>query len=146
MQFYIFKKTAFCFIDRKELEDVRDEIFTFRKKGIFNWRLLKKYLKPEVIIDYFISAKFVQTDLWDWIKDKPRSSQMESILSNALKHIETSDDYDKFEAIVTEHNPFIELQTPSDDLIIQIDSKIEHLCYFSQLLKSYFFSKLQTKR
>lgn len=139
-----------CFIDRRELEDVRDELFTFRKKGIFNWSLLKKDLIPKVIIDSFISEEFVEEDLWDWIKDKPRSSQMESILSNALKHIQTSEEYDKFEAIVTTHNPNIELQTPSDDLIIQIDSKIEHLCYFSQLLKSLsvteIFTKLQTKR
>lgn len=139
-----------CFIDRKELEDVRDHFFTFRKKGIFNWRLLKEYLKPEVIIDSFISEEFVEEDLWDWIKDKPRSYQMESILSDALKHIQTSDDYDKFEAIVTKHNPYIELQTPRDDLIIQINSKIKHLCYFSQLFKSLivtdFFTKLQTKR
>lgn len=83
--------------------------------------MLKENLIADDCIDSFISEELVDSDLRDWIKKEPRRSEMESILRNALKKIQTTSDYDKFESIVVRQSPFIELKTPSDDLVV--DSK-----------------------
>ncbi|CAG2216048.1 OBSL1 [Mytilus edulis] len=58
---------------------------------------------------------FVEKDLWDQIKRYSRRYQLNSILSTAIKNIQTVDDYDKFEAIVVQCYPIIRLQTPNND-------------------------------
>lgn len=68
----------------------------------------------------------MDSDKWDYIQNESRRTQLDSILSNVLKHIYTSDDYAKFEKAMTSQN--IELRTPSVRLTIQGNSKL-HVFY-----------------
>lgn len=107
--------TAYTFVGRRNLQEARKEVFSFQRKVIFNWRVLKEYLQPVEVIDAFISVDLVEHDLWDWIRNDSHRSQVESILCNVIKHIQTLDDLNKFEAIVAEKCPYIELKTPTDE-------------------------------
>lgn len=107
--------TACTFVGRRNLQEAREEVFSFQRKVIFNWRVLKEYLQPVEAIDAFISEDLVEQDLWDCIKNDSHRSQVESILCNVIKHIQTMDDLIKFEAIVADKCRYIELKTPTDD-------------------------------
>lgn len=110
---------------RRNLTEARGKCYSAQRKGIFNWKLLKKSLNPIDIIDCFITSGFVTRDLWDFIIKDSMRSQMDSILSYALKNIQTSDDYDKFEKLVVKCNRNILLKTPNDehDESIQVHGK-----------------------
>lgn len=113
----LLKDCSFIFIDRKKLTEALDESFLSQRKAIYNWNLLKENITPAKIIDSLISEAFVEKDLWDQIKRYSRRYQLNSILSTAIKNIQTVDDYDKFEAIIVQCYPRIRLQTPNDDSV-----------------------------
>lgn len=119
---YYINCADFIIVDGTKLEKVREESFSFRRRIICNWKLLKESLTPVEIIDHFISKELVAADLWDYIKNKSRRFQMDSILSNVVKNIESSDDYGKFETIVVTHK--IQLKTPRDELSIPDQSNV----------------------
>lgn len=119
---YYINWADFLIVDGSQLEKVREESFSFRRRIICNWKLLKESLAPVEIIDSFISKELVAADLWDYIKNKSRRFQMDSILSDVVKNIESSDDYGKFETIVVTHK--IQLKSPRDDLSIPDQSNV----------------------
>lgn len=109
-------------VDERKLEKVRAESFSFKRRIIGNWTLLKERLTPVEVIDLLISNELVAADLWDYIRNKSRGTQIDLILTNVVKHIETSDDLEKFVTIATTHE--IELNTPRDELFISDQSNV----------------------
>ncbi|CAC5424550.1 unnamed protein product [Mytilus coruscus] len=123
-----------------ELEEARQESLSFQKKIIFNWKLIKKRLTAVEIIDSFISEELVSADIREYIKNESSRSQMDSILSNVLKYINTSDDYAKFENAMTTHN--MELQTPSVELTMPGNRRTEdHLRSNRKLIEKELYPK-----
>ncbi|CAG2255565.1 unnamed protein product [Mytilus edulis] len=50
-------------IYKRELAKVREESFSFKRRIICNWKLLKESLTPVEIIDHFISKELVSAEL-----------------------------------------------------------------------------------
>lgn len=112
------EKRKLISVERRNFEEAKEKSWMAKRKIIFNWTLLKNTLEPVDIMDSFISK-----EQRDTIKDLSRRSQMDSILTGAINNIETANAGEKFEAIVLERSPTIELKTPNDE-IIPVNSKI----------------------
>lgn len=126
----LYSDDCFVFVGRTKLEEANQERESSQKKALCNWKLLKGVLASVKIED--VSKQIGGKDLWDSIKYNSQRSQMDSILTVAIKKIETTSDYDAFAAKLFLFNTNFRFLTPNNKLI-PVDSKIVSLFLYVHL-------------